>query len=354
MSDTIYWQSLNELLLSDKVEFTPVTPAKSSNTMSLSKLTIQSADDLKKAVQYALANPKVIAKLEYDYNNGQPTKITENHLGRARQLIASEISHEMIDPSTILDARGDIPLEDFLMLCHTCASGTSSEYSIVTDERRKELISTIFKCGNFQAEISTPLRNATQHPISCTQIIFDSADSASAIDQLIMNLSDRTQSLWRIQSVYVQESLRKNIHDQLTTEKLNATNNLQGPIATVAEDQQKNAELAKRYGGKLVVNDINTICLLFDVPAKYVANCERTAFHQIPVVVNFFRTTKELIQLMRTDFDANKQNLTSIWTENIGLFYEMAAEIESDVIWSNCIGLFDNRFASKITSLNAL
>lgn len=356
MSDKLYWESLNEMLRNEKIEFTSVAPAENSGTIVLSKLTIENNDKLKKAVQYAFNHPNEIAKLEYEHNNGQPIKITENHLDRARQLIESENCRETT--STVLDATGDTPLDDFLIVCYK-ASQNPAKFCIVADNRRKALISTIFGSNEFQQEISSRPPNVTQNKLSCTQIIFDSADIASAIDQLIMNLSDRTQSLWRIQSVYVQESLEERVHEMLSREKLNATNNLNGSIALAAEDQQKNQELAKRYGGNLVTNDINTVCLLFDVPAKYMASAERKSFHQIPIVINFFRTTKELIQLMRTDLDANKGHLTSIWTENIGLFYEMAAEIQSDIIWSNCIGLFDrnmppmnNDFVNSSTTNN--
>lgn len=342
MSNADFWKTLNEMLRSDKLEFTTAKPAVYDGIMS--KLRVQIGDDLIKAVLYALANPKAIAALEYEHNNGQPIKITENHLERAHQLIDSEICNEIVcNPSLVLNAGGDIPLDDFLLECHTWALKKSPPYDIVTDNRRKKLILTIFGLTESHElkEQDTFCQNVPQNKVSCTQVIFDTADVRSAIDQLIMNLSDRTRSLWRIQSVYVQESLRDQIHELLTTEKLNATNNLDGKIATAAEDHDKNQALVKKYGGKLVLNDNNTICLLFDVPIKYLDDIERSSFHQIPVVINFFRTTKEVIQLMGADFDAEKQHLTSIWTESIALFYEMAVAVESDVIWSNCIGLFD-------------
>lgn len=336
-SNASYWKSLNEMLRNDKIEFTPLLPAANLNPMLLSKLTIKNSDVLKKAVQYALDNPNEIANLEYEHNNGQPIKITENHLDRARQFIENGIASS----SLVLNVGGDIPLDGFLLECYTMAQQALPEYCIVTDNRRKVLISTIFGATEFQEEISERSENVTHNKIACTQVICESADVASAIDQLIINLSDRTRSSWRIQSVYVQESLKNRINDMLTAENLNATSQFHGSMATAIEDQQKNQELAQRYGGKLVTNDNNTICLLFDVPAKYLTKIVRKSFHQIPVTINFFRTTKEVNQLIRTDWDANKWYLTSLWTENIGVFYEMAAEIASDIIWSNCIGLFD-------------
>lgn len=337
-----YWEQMNDTLRSDKIEFAP--PVKYSDPMSLTLLKISSADDVKKAVQYALNNPKEIAELEYKHNNGQPIKITEMHLDRVRKVIESKFCFES---NPVRDGMvyfgGEMPLDHFLLQCHG-VDGTSG-FDVITDDRRKTLTSTLFGSNRFHENSIPPqvfekAMGFYRENKSCTQIIFDSADIASAIDQLVMSLSDRTQPSWRIRSVYVQESLRNQIYDTLTTEKLNATNNIQEPIAVSADDQQNNAKLAARYGGKLVVNDINTICLLFDVPVKYLADCERKSINQIPTVVNFFRTTKELIQLIRTDLSGNKLNLSSIWTENIGLFYEVAAEIDSNIIWSNCIGLF--------------
>lgn len=338
MSNTVYWETLNTKLRNDWTEFTRPEPADNSDIMRLSKLTIENSDELKKAVQRALDNPKDIAKLEFTHNNAQAIAITENHLDRARQLIESESCTEATIDAAI-DATGDVPLDDFLWHCHALASRKPSKCTIVTDDRRKALIANIFASTKFEEEISTRSQIVAQSKIACTQVIFDSADAASAIDQLIMNASDRTWSSWRIQSVYVQESLKERIHELLTAKKLNALNTMAGRGETAGKDDRENQKLAQKYGGDFVTN--GTICLLFNVPAKYLANVERTLFYQIPIVINFFRTTKELIQLVRTDLDANKQQLTSIWTENIGLFYETAAEVQSDVIWSNCIGLFD-------------
>lgn len=340
MSNTAYWEVLNTKLRNNYTEFTRPEPVDNSDIMMLSKLTIENSDELKKAVQRALDSPKDVAKLEFTHNNAQAISITENHLDRARQLIESEPSVEATIYASV-DATGDVPLDELLWHCYVLASRKSAKCTILTDDRRKALIASIFGSSKFLEEISTRPQIVAQSKIASTQIIFDSADVASAIHQLIINASDRTWSSWRIQSVYVQESLKDRVRELLAAEKLNALNTLAGQHPSAGNDAQENQKLAQKYGGDFVTNDNATICLLFNVPAKYLANVERTLFYQIPIAINFFRTTKELIQLMRTDLDANKQQLTSIWTENIGLFYETAAEIQSDVIWSNCIGLFD-------------
>lgn len=355
MTNTAYWEELNLKLRNDTIEFSRAEAADNSDRMILSVLAIENKDEFKKAVQRALGNPKRIAQLEYQQNNGQPIKITEQHLDYVRQTIESGIFNDFTTIETQIDAAvaaesvnasSDVPLGEVLLTFYALALKKPSTYTVLMDDRRKALISTIFGSTKFEEEISTRPLCVPHNDIACTQIIFDSADVSAAIDQLIINLSDRTRSSWRIQSVYVQESLKDRIYEMLTKEKLNATNYLAGQNTTAGKDVRENEKLAKQYGGDLVTNDNATICLLFNVPAKYLANVERTRFYEIPVVINFFRTTKELVQLMRTKSDPSDLQFTSIWTENIGLFYEVAADIESDIIWSNCIGLFDPKMTS--------
>lgn len=339
-NEDLYWKSLNTMLRNDEIDFSSVISENEDSSVLL--LTYKNSEHLKKGIQYALDNPNVIAKFEYDFNNGQPVKITEKHINRAKAFIQSGFKPELIGLSTVLNACSDVAIDDFLLECYVLAQRKQADYRILTDGKRKMLISNIFGT-EFSEEVSTRSVSESKydgHDISCTQIIFDSADFESALDELVINLSDRTWSSWRIQSVYIQESLKNAVYDSLTKDRLNATNNISGVVASQI-DVRTNIELAKEYGGRFLSNDNNTICLMFDVPRKYLTDTINKPYHQIPVAVNFFRTTKELIQLMKSDYSASKKHLTSIWTENIGLFYEVGAEINSDIIWSNSIGLFD-------------
>lgn len=340
MSNTEYWNTLNKMLRNDEVEFTPAKPA--AGETSVSKLTFKCVESLKKGIQYALTNPKVISQLEYDFNNGQPIRITENHLERAKIFIENGVKPEVIGLSTVLNGCSDVPIDDFLLECYVLTQQKQAEFHILTDNKRKTLISTIFD-NEFTEELSTRSASDSKyggHDISCTQIIFESADFTSAIDELLINLSDCTWAPWRIQSVYVQESLKNQIYDTLTKDRLNSFNRVNGIVAS-EEDKHKPEELAKQYGGKFLCSNNNSICLLFDVPPKYLSETTYKSFHQIPVTINFFRTTKELLQLVKGDFEPTKKHLSSIWTENIGLFYEAAVELNSEIVWSNSIGLFD-------------
>lgn len=339
MSNTEYWKSLNEMLRNDILDFTPPKPA--NGETSVFKLTFKNVENLKKGIQYALDNPKVIAQLEYNFNDGQPIKITEKHLDRAKIVIQSE-DRPVSDVAVGVNACSHVPIENILMNCNVLAHRTQSEYHILTDDKRKPLIKALFgeEFTEETSECSASKSKNGERNMSCTQIIFDSADVASAIHELLINLSDRTWSDSRIQSVYVQESLKNVIFDELTKEHLNASTGTGGVFAS-EEDKTKNEELAKQYGGKLICSDNNTICLMFDVPPKYLSQFAYKSFHQIPVAINFFRTTKEVLQLLKNDYEPTKMQYTSIWTENIGVFYEVAAEINSKVVWSNSIGLID-------------
>lgn len=340
MSNSVYWNSLNKMLRNDEVEFTPAKPA--IDDTSVTKLTFKCVDNLKKGIQYALTNPKVISELEFNYNNGQSPRITEIHLNRAKIFIQNGVKPEVNGLSTVLNACSDVPIDDFLLECFVLTQQKQTEYHILTDNKRKTLITTIFG-SEFTEESSTYSASDSKcsaHDILCTQIIFDTADSASAIDELLINLSDCTWSPWRIATVYIQESIKTKIADSLTKERLNAANRINGNLIC-EEDNHKNDELVKKYGGQLICSDNNTICLMFDIPPKYLKQTTYKTFHQIPVAINFFRTAKEVIQLIKSDYDSTKKHLTSVWTENIGLFYEVAADLNSDIIWSNSIGLFD-------------
>lgn len=337
MSNVEYWKSLNTMLRNDELEFSSSLPA-SEETLVL-KLTYTSVEHFKNGIQYALDNPKVIAQLEYEFNNGQPIHITEKRMERARKMLQNKFKPEILGVSYII-AYSDVPIDLFLWECSMLAKEKRPEYNILMDNKRKNLITTLF--GNDYTEETLASEKRQYKNKWCTQIIFESADFESAIDELIINLSDRTASAERVGSVYVHESLKKAIFKTLTKERVNALNGT-GVVVAPQEDKRQNELLAKKYGGKLLCNDNNTICLLFDVLPKYLTQTIYESLHQIPVAINFFRTTKEVIQLLKTDCDPTLNCFTSIWTENIGVFYEVATEIRSCVIWSNSIGLLDEK-----------
>ncbi|XP_055305889.1 uncharacterized protein LOC129570343 [Sitodiplosis mosellana] len=343
MSDTKYWASLNEMLQKDEIEFDQ--PTKSS-ALPLN-LIFKSRESIKKGVEFALKNFNEIAKLEYEFNDGQPAKATIKHLQWAKVYIESKKSVLKPTSVSVVNAQSIVSVGQFLLDCHYVATQSSlSEFKIQTDTKRKTLITYLF--GNeFIEEVNTtsaPLPNEFKLvDTSSTQIIFESGDVTSALDELIMNVYDRTLSPWRIRSVYIEETLKNSIWDLLKS----AANNIIGPKLT--EENMKNCEeLTKRFGGKFVNG------FLLDVPTKYLPQpTKQTDFNQIPVVINFFRTTKEAIQLVNADVQPDVKHITSIWTGNIEIYYELAAELNAEVIWSNSIAVFDDAIPS-LTSTESL
>lgn len=331
-----YWKSLNKML-GENLKFTEPASVDANSDLVLTYENLQH-DSLQKGIQYALNNPDEIAKLEYELNNGQPVEITKKHLKWAKVFIDGSLVSDF--DTTLLIAPSGISIGGFLLDCQALNLRGKTTLNVVTDRKRKTLITKLFG-NNFIEEL-------TEHSefvscISCTQVIFDSSDVASAIDELIMCLSDRTNAPWRIRSVYIQESLRNVIQDLLTPERLNAASS--GTIVKLSDaEKQKNDELVKRFGGKLLESD--NIRLLFGVPPKYLPVATYKTVFTNPVAVNFFRTTKELIQLVKGDFESEEEHLASIWTENVGLLYEVTAEINAEIIWNNSIGLFDKNMPS--------
>lgn len=340
------------MLESDNIDFSQ--PVTMSDDLRLCSLTFGEAESLKTGIQYALNNFEVISKLEYEFNDGQPAKVTHKQLEWAKLFIDSHKSDSKyeIRDYNILNAQHYVPIGEFLLNCHIFAQRQPNKFKILTDDKRKVLIFNLFGTDYTEEVIVMPEFKSSGPGISCSQVIFDTADTVSAIDELIMNQIDRTWSPWRIQSVYIQESLRNDVENMLTEERLNAKCSV---IKSKPADDypRKNQELAKKFGGKLLSSDNKTVYFLFDVPPKYLPQSTDTTFSHVPVAVNFFRTTKEAIQLLKTDFDASKKHLTSIWTENIQLFYEAAIELNAKIVWSNAIGVFDATMPSLIDELDS-
>lgn len=335
MSDTKYWSSLNKMLEKDEIEFnqtteTPVSPV---------TLIFRNREQIQKGVEFALNNFNEIAKLEYEFNDGQPAKATIKHLTWAKVYIESG-KNVSKSSSSVVNAQRYVSVGQFLLDCHYA---DSTEVKIQTDTKRKTLITFLFGNDFTEEAPSTSASSPEKFNTSSTQIIFESGDVASAIDELILNARDRTLSPWRIESVFIEETLKNSVYDLLQ----NAANNITGPKFT-DENKRNSEELAKRFGGRLISG------FLFDVPTKYLPQPRNVAdFDQIPVAINFFRTTKEAVQLVKADFQPGAKNITSVWTGNIEIFYELIAELNADLIWSNSIAVFDDAMPSLSSRIHS-
>lgn len=342
------WKTVNEMLRNDQIDLNQPT---SSVTLSVEypgiRLIFKDTEGLNKGFQLALKNFQEIARLEYEFNGGQPEKITLKHLKWAQVYIESGMkAKKNPNMEPVLNALSYVSIGEVLLECYLLVQQDQSKgFCIDTDANRIALVSFLFGDNRVAESLSTPIE---QRESDCTQIIFESADVASAIDELIANLSDQTMSPWRIESVYVQESLRNTVLDLLTVERLNAAYSTAADAMTSENKRLHAEELANKFGGKLVSNKNGTIYLLFDVPPKYIQS-DNIPLNKIPIAVNFFRTTKEAIQLA-------KSKASSIWTENIEIFYEVATELNAEIIWSNAVGEFDKCMPSldqKIDSIQS-
>lgn len=337
MSRSADLELLNKMLRDNQIEFSP--PTKVSADPSDALFTFRGTGILQKGIEFALNNNnyKEIAKLEYEFNDGQPEKLTEKHLDWAKILIETEKqskSPKVKQSSECLNFKSHIPISTFLNECHKVSQQNVPTFDIIADNKRVKLMSTLF--GQFVEK--KDVAELPQYDILpvYTQVIFDSADFKSAIAQLLISLSDRTLSPTRIRSVYIQESLKDAVHAMLTREKLNAANSSDS-VWLSEFDKTNIVELSKKFGNKFVSNDNNTISLLFEVAQKYVTMPDAGVFARLPVTINFFRTTKEAIQLLNADHKNNDvaDPVLSVWTENVNILYEVVAEANFNLIWSN-------------------
>lgn len=353
VSESEYWKNYNKMLRDDKLEFE--SPHK-KDRIAVRRITFQNSNKLlEKGVQFALNNFDSVASSEYENNLAQPKNITLKHLEWAKvfidsksavnQLKSKSLSTDEINKLCELNALRHISFGEFLLSCHFKVQQNPISFSIYTDSCRIGIIEKMF--GGQYERVDVPVNDVGKlllhESIVCTQIIFDSSDLASAIDALLINLTDRTTAPWRIQSVYVQESLKAAGIETLIADRLNGVNDVDSKLSVNENERLEHEQITKRFGGKLLKSDNDSIILLFDVPFKHVhkpdANAPKLLY--VPVAVNYFRTTKEVIQLVNEENGDFKKRLASIWTENIGLLYELVAGLKNDIFWSNSIGSFD-------------
>lgn len=331
--------------MTENLVFNTLTPVDSAN-LSVYKWTFKGANALAAAVRYAYTNPEEVAKIEHECNNGQPVECTMKHLKRAIAFIRGSDQLDatiLLESSSVeLNALNTTSIGDFLLHCHVAALQSIENFSIYLDAHRKKLIIKLFGSQHTEEVVPASVVASTLTCIDqyeCTQIIFESGDIESAIDAFLVNLSDQTVAPWRIRSVYVQESLKNDLLSVLSVDRLNNVQRKQDK----AKNTNVTEQLLKRFGGKAIESSDGAISLLLDVPAKYVPKSHGPGEPSTLVCINFFRTPKEVVQLIEDNenSDCNVTQLSSVWTENVSLMYEMAANLKSTIIWGNSYGLFD-------------
>lgn len=336
-------QYLNEMLRTDKIPSIDEKFDESNNSFRLISI---KTTDLMSGVEYALNNFNEVAALENKHKNGQPIQITIEHLQFVKKCMEVE---KLITTTDELDGIifNKISISLFLILCYRQPKvfNTNDIVKIYVDAERAKLVEKLF-FGKILSnnEVNLPSIGKFFNPNypPTTQIIFDSSDVISALDALLKNMSDRTYSPWRIGTVFVQESLKDDVFQYLSNDRLSIDKQY---TIQVSDDQVKShEELVKRFGGKMISNKYHSMTLLFDIPPKYLKENYTKETFPFPVVVNFFRTAKEVAQLAK-EIPIEKY---SIWTEDIGLFYEVADQLDASIIWSNSIGLADKMMCGTI------
>lgn len=288
-----------------------------------------------------------IAELERANNNGQPIQTTLEQIHIANNII--KLSDLKSIQQKAVNALNYVPITEVLVNCAQCLKNDGTQITLLLNNGRAELLKFLFEqepieCVENQdadllatlqiqpSPLDKGLREQYNTRFAVNQVICDKSDLESAVDMLILNLSNRLPSPWRIQNVLVQENLKDKFLEYLRNRQLSVMNDTRDQKAVI--DENNLLLFRDNMNGQLVQNDSRTISLLMNIPRKYVDN-----LHVDITTVNFFRTPKEIVRLIKNE---KSVGYTSLWTENIGLFYEIALSIDSFAVWNNCIGVFED------------
>lgn len=198
----------------------------------------------------------------------------------------------------------------------------SKKITIILDEKRaylKELLLSMFKA---EASVAGyPIAQATSF---CTQIIFDSADFQSAFTVLASAFDDTT-SPWKIRSCWIQDTLR--------TKFFNCFQSLLTNGRRLNVEQKIEVEniltKSKQFDATVFQSEDKNCVFLVDLTRKHIDS-------DLCVVVNFFRTPKEAVALVRAN---DSTNSISLWSESISLAYDVADKLDVENVWINSNGL---------------
>lgn len=341
---------LNNMFRDNQLKYNNPLPV---GSMSLQKFIVRDLHVIINGIEYVLNNMLKVADIEHNFNDAQSTTITLKHLNWAKTFLdENKVDKDIVEISDAIDGRSHISLGNFLLNCHVYTKymkyckglQKNPELTVYTDEKRLNFMELMFGSIEF---ISHPVESTIDlvpddTAYSCHQIIFDSSDFSAAIDALIISISDRTHCEWSIKSVFIQESLKGQVIDALSEDRLNAIDYVK-PNNFSMEMKKKNSDICKRFSGKMQSNQHNSTTLFYEVLPEHIS--ELYSPHEIrPITINFFRTPQDLIQLIKKSAQNKSLTIASIWTEYIGLFYEIGTALSKEncpVIWSNTFGDFD-------------
>lgn len=324
-------KTFNEMLRKDKLCFTEMK----SPIWGASSGYVFKGERLKAGIEYALTHFKEIAELEKKFIFNRPEQSTIAKLKAAKSFIGTYQGEPKRPTSASLRFHWFDPIAEFLIKCHLLALTDPEEFKVyIDDDGRKSQIWLLFGAPIKELEtiecptdIFQPIK--FENKPFCTQIIFESADLPSAMDALFAECWHSSGSPWDIRVIFIQESLREEVIRRLNINRLDDNGKL------ILE------EVGTEMGGRVFRNSEANIKFVFDVLPKYIKS-------QYSTCVNFFRTAADVNQLVKEV----PCKLFSIWTEKIGLFYEVASKLNGSIIWSNSVGVIDENTAQTLYGFN--
>lgn len=219
-----------------------------------------------------------------------------------------------------------------------------SSITVYFDESRKGAIMKLFKADHFE-EVSDDLRMENYDfgasSDGCAQIIFDSSDFRSAMDTLMISLSDSVYQPWRISCVYVQESLKERLLEYLTDERLESSIGGYAPPGNIIERSTEiHPRVAKKFGCVRRSKKDGSVTLFFDVQPKDLNGFYKPGEIK-PITITFFRTIAEAATMLNTNSKSSLPSSLSIWTEVTTTLYSFISQVNTDtnLIWCNTISM---------------
>lgn len=257
-----------------------------------------------------------------------------------------------------INARSSVPLGLVLANFYIIASKLPPKpIAVYMDEEREKIIAKLFAAEQVE-EVSADLRMKNYDfgasSDGCAQIIFDSGDFQSAIDTLLISLSDSVYQPWRINSVYVQESLKERLMAFLTDERLEKSVGGYAPSGDIVKRSRLvHIEVIKRYGCEMRAKIDGSATIMFDVQPIDVHGWYES--DQIkPITITFFRTIADAATLLNNNAASSTPSSLSIWTEEIATLYTFLSKVNTDtnLIWCNTISMvYDDLFERSATGI---
>lgn len=223
--------------------------------------------------------------------------------------------------SVVITATSNKSLFEILVSIHY-AIIAATKITVILDKKRaylKELLLSMFKAEVIDAE--SPVAEASPF---CTQIIFDSADYQSAFNILASAFNDNT-SPWKIRSCWIQDTLKTKFFSCFQSLLPNARQ-LNSEQKIEVENVLKKS---KQFDAEIFQSEDKNAIFLVGLTKKHIDS-------DLCVVVNFFRTAKEVVSLVQAN---DQTNSISLWSESISLAYDVSDKIDAENVWINSIGL---------------